>query len=126
MRVMGRVPPGERSDHEEGQAPGWDSGPPGAVREHARYWSELGARITEVRTPADLEAVDMLVLPGGESTTMSLLLETSGLLEPLRSRVRGGMPAFGTCAGMILLAAEVADGRPRPTPSWSHRHRRAT
>jgi 5'-phosphate synthase pdxT subunit len=65
-----------------------------------------------VRTAVDLAAVDALVLPGGESTTMSLLLESSGLLEPLRERLGAGLPAFGTCAGMILLAREVVDGRP--------------
>ena len=66
----------------------------------------------EVRTEADLDGVDAMVLPGGESTTMSVLLESSGLLKPLRARLRAGMPAFGTCAGMILLASEVVDGRP--------------
>ncbi len=84
----------------------------GDVREHARSVAELGSTPVEVRTPADLETVDALILPGGESTTMSLLLESSGLLEPVRGRLRDGMPAFGTCAGMILLAAEVVDGRP--------------
>jgi len=84
----------------------------GDVREHARAFAELGVTALEVRTPADLEAVDLLVLPGGESTTMSLLLETSGLLGPLTERLRAGMPAFGTCAGMILLSADVMDGRP--------------
>jgi pyridoxal 5'-phosphate synthase pdxT subunit len=59
-----------------------------------------------------LETVDMLVLPGGESTTMSLLLGSSGLIDPLSERLRAGMPAFGTCAGMILLAAKIVDGRP--------------
>ena len=83
----------------------------GDVREHARSLAELGSTPVEVRTPADLEVVDALILPGGESTTMSLLLESSGLLEPLRARLQEGMPAFGTCAGMILLSAEVVDGR---------------
>ena len=83
----------------------------GDVREHARSVAELGSTPVEVRTPADLERVDALILPGGESTTMSLLLESSGLLEPVRERLQEGMPAFGTCAGMILLAAEVVDGR---------------
>jgi 5'-phosphate synthase pdxT subunit len=72
----------------------------------------LGAQPTEVRTTEELAGVDALVLPGGESTTMSLLLESAGLLTPLSDRLRDGMPAFGTCAGMILLAAEVVDGRP--------------
>jgi pyridoxal 5'-phosphate synthase pdxT subunit len=84
----------------------------GDVREHARALTELGVGVLEVRTPAQLEAVDALVMPGGESTTMSLLLGSSGLLDPLAKRLADGMPAFGTCAGMILLATEVADGRP--------------
>ncbi len=84
----------------------------GDVREHVRALAELGAAPVEVRTPANLAAVEAMVLPGGESTTMSLLLESSGLLEPLRGRLRDGMPVFGTCAGMILLAADVLDGRP--------------
>jgi 5'-phosphate synthase pdxT subunit len=84
----------------------------GDVREHVRALGELGVALLEVRTPADLTEVDALVLPGGESTTMSLLLESSGLLAPLRDRLSHGMPAFGTCAGMILLAADVVDGRP--------------
>ena len=84
----------------------------GDVREHIRVLAELGAASVEVRTDADLDAVDALVLPGGESTTMSVLLDSSGLLEPLRKRLGAGMPAFGTCAGMILLASEIVDGRP--------------
>lgn len=84
----------------------------GDVREHIRTLAELGAAAREVRTPDDLAEVDALVLPGGESTTMSLLLESSGVLAPLRERLAGGMPVFGTCAGMILLATEVIDGRP--------------
>jgi 5'-phosphate synthase pdxT subunit len=84
----------------------------GDVREHARAFADLGADTIEVRTPADLARASMMVLPGGESTTMSLLLESSGLLGPLTDRLREGMPAFGTCAGMILLASEVIDGRP--------------
>ena len=84
----------------------------GAVREHASAVAELGAHPVEVRTPEDLSGVDALILPGGESTTMSLLLESSGLFEPVASRLAEGMPAFGTCAGMILLASDVLDGRP--------------
>lgn len=84
----------------------------GAVGEHAEAFASLGVDSVPVRTLGDLEKVDMLVLPGGESTTMSLLLESSGLLAPVAERLRGGMPAFGTCAGMILLADEVFDGRP--------------
>jgi 5'-phosphate synthase pdxT subunit len=84
----------------------------GAVREHAETLAALGANPVEVRRPADLAGVDALILPGGESTTMSLLLESSGLLEPIRELLDGGLPALGTCAGMILLASEVTDGRP--------------
>jgi 5'-phosphate synthase pdxT subunit len=83
----------------------------GDFREHLRLLASLGASACEVRAPAELDQVSALVLPGGESTTMSLLLESSGLLEPLRERLAQGMPALGTCAGMILLAAEVVDGR---------------
>lgn len=83
----------------------------GAVREHVRILAELGAHPVEVRTPEDLSGVDALVLPGGESTTMSLLLESSGLFDPIASRLNDGLPAFGTCAGMILLASDVLDGR---------------
>lgn len=84
----------------------------GDVREHGLALAELGAAPVEVRSPADLAGVDALVLPGGESTTVSLLLESSGLLDPVRARLAEGMPAFGTCAGMILLAGEVCGGRP--------------
>jgi 5'-phosphate synthase pdxT subunit len=83
----------------------------GDVREHSLALSKLGASVVEVRTPGDLASVDSLVLPGGESTTMSLLLEAGGLLDPLAGRLKEGMPAFGTCAGMILLAREIVDGR---------------
>ena len=83
----------------------------GAVREHASALTELGAHAVEVRTPEDLSGLDALVLPGGESTTMSFLLESAELFEPIRDRLADGMPAFGTCAGMILLASEVIDGR---------------
>lgn len=84
----------------------------GDVREHAAILSGLGATVVEVRRPADLDEVDALVLPGGESTTLLLLLASSGLAEPLGARLAEGMPALGTCAGMILLGGEVLDGRP--------------
>jgi 5'-phosphate synthase pdxT subunit len=84
----------------------------GDVREHESAVRALGLDTVAVRSPADLDSADMLVLPGGESTTMSLLLDSSGLTEPLRQRLEGGMPAFGTCAGMILLATGILDGRP--------------
>jgi pyridoxal 5'-phosphate synthase pdxT subunit len=83
----------------------------GDVREHVRALDELGAPAVEVRTVDALATVDALILPGGESTTMSLLLESSELLSPLQARLQAGMPAFGTCAGMILLASEIVDGR---------------
>jgi len=84
----------------------------GDVREHAEALTELGADVVRVRVPDDLAGVDAMVLPGGESTTMSLLLQSSQLFDPVADRLADGMPAFGTCAGMILLAAEVLDGRP--------------
>ena len=84
----------------------------GDVAEHASALGDCGAHVVEVRTPGDLSGVDALVLPGGESTTMSMLLERSGLFDPVAERLAGGMPALGTCAGLILLAAEVVDGRP--------------
>ena len=83
----------------------------GAFSAHAEVLRALGQRVLEVRTPADLDGVDALVLPGGESSTMSHLLVTSGLLEPLARAISGGMPAMGTCAGLIVLAASIADGR---------------
>lgn len=84
----------------------------GAFQSHQALLEQLGHRTVQVRTAADLDRVDALVMPGGESTTMSKLLATSGLFAPLAERLSAGMPAFGTCAGMILLAAEVLDGRP--------------
>jgi pyridoxal 5'-phosphate synthase pdxT subunit len=83
----------------------------GDVREHLAALEESGARATPVRRPAELSEVDGLVLPGGESTTMSRLLDIFDLLDPLRTRIAEGMPAYGSCAGMILLAAKVLDGR---------------
>jgi 5'-phosphate synthase pdxT subunit len=84
----------------------------GAYRLHAEVLAALGAEPVDVRTPEALGGVDALVIPGGESTTMSFLLDTSGLREPLRRSLVDGLPAFGTCAGMIMLATEVLDGRP--------------
>ena len=84
----------------------------GDVREHVAALTDAGAHAVEVRLPEHLAGVDALVLPGGESTTMSLLVRSAGLFEPVAERLADGMPAFGTCAGMILLAAEVLDGRP--------------
>ena len=83
----------------------------GDVREHLGALAACGARAVPVRRPAELDAVDAMVLPGGESTTMSRLLVTFDLLEPLRARIAAGMATYGSCAGMILLAREVLDGR---------------
>jgi pyridoxal 5'-phosphate synthase pdxT subunit len=83
----------------------------GAFGLHAVALTDLGARPVEVRTPADLARVQALVMPGGESTTMSMLLESSGLFDAIAERLHDGMPVFGTCAGMILLASDVIDGR---------------
>jgi len=84
----------------------------GDVAEHASALTDCGAHVVEVRSPGQLAGLDGLVLPGGESTTISKLLELAGLFEPLAERLAEGMPAFGTCAGMILLAVGVVDGRP--------------
>ena len=84
----------------------------GGFAAHAAIFERLGASVVEVRTAEHLDEVDALVLPGGESTTISMLLERSGLLEPLHDRLESGLAALGTCAGMILLAREVVDGRP--------------
>jgi pyridoxal 5'-phosphate synthase pdxT subunit len=84
----------------------------GDVREHVRALGEVGAQSRPVRRPSELDDVDALVIPGGESTTMSKLAVDFGLLEPLRKRIAGGMPTYGSCAGMIMLATDVLDGRP--------------
>ncbi|MEV3985534.1 pyridoxal 5'-phosphate synthase glutaminase subunit PdxT [Nonomuraea sp. NPDC049758] len=82
----------------------------GDVREHARMLQEAGASAVAVRRPAELDAVDGLVIPGGESTTMWKLADTFDMLEPLRMRIKEGMPAYGSCAGMIMLADRIEDG----------------
>ena len=84
----------------------------GDVREHDRALTVAGAQPVHVRRLTDLDGLDGLVLPGGESTTISRLLTVFELLEPLREQVRDGLPVYGSCAGMILLADEVLDGRP--------------
>ena len=84
----------------------------GAFARHTEALDALGAHPVEVRVPEDLAGIEAIVLPGGESTTLSRLLETSGLFEPLAERLADGLPALGTCAGMILLASAVLDGRP--------------
>ncbi|MGA9374037.1 MAG: pyridoxal 5'-phosphate synthase glutaminase subunit PdxT [Mycobacterium sp.] len=81
----------------------------GDTREHLAALMEAGAEAVTVRRLTELESVDALVIPGGESTVMSHLLREFELLEPLRARLRDGMPAYGSCAGMILLASEILD-----------------
>ncbi len=83
----------------------------GDVREHQRALAECGLRSTLVRRVEELAEVDALILPGGESTTMSRLLVAFDLIEPLKVRLRDGMPAYGSCAGMILLSKVILDGR---------------
>ncbi|MHB8682104.1 MAG: pyridoxal 5'-phosphate synthase glutaminase subunit PdxT [Acidimicrobiales bacterium] len=83
----------------------------GDVAEHGAALADLGVAARSVRRPDDLSGLDGIVLPGGESTTMSLLLDSSGLTEQLAKELAAGLPAFGTCAGMILLATEISDGR---------------
>jgi len=81
----------------------------GDTREHLAALHECGAEPMTVRRREELDAVDALVLPGGESTTISHLLQELDLLEPLRARLAEGLPAYGSCAGMILLASEILD-----------------
>jgi 5'-phosphate synthase pdxT subunit len=75
----------------------------GGFAAHAKLLWELGARVREVRVPADLEGLDAIILPGGESTVMTLGIEREGLADPLRELIRAGTPVLGTCAGMIVL-----------------------
>jgi 5'-phosphate synthase pdxT subunit len=82
----------------------------GDVREHMSMLARAGARAVAVRRPSELADLDGIVLPGGESTTMYKLARTFELFEPLRSRIRSGLPAFGTCAGMIMLADQIENG----------------
>jgi pyridoxal 5'-phosphate synthase pdxT subunit len=84
----------------------------GDVREHRQAFERCGVSTREVRLPADLEQIDALALPGGESTTMSRLLRVFGLDEPLRRRLDDGLACFATCAGLILLSTRILDGRP--------------
>jgi 5'-phosphate synthase pdxT subunit len=81
----------------------------GDVREHVQILKALDCNVIEVRTAKDLEAVDALVLPGGESTTIFKLAVIFGMLEPLRNAIKAGLPVLGTCAGMILLSSEILD-----------------
>lgn len=83
----------------------------GGVAEHVRMVENLGAKAVLVRRTAHMEGLDGIILPGGESTTMSRLLRLGGMLQPLRTAISEGLPAFGTCAGLIMLANEVLDTR---------------
>lgn len=83
----------------------------GAFAAHVDILTSLGVAAFEVRTPSRLADADRLVVPGGESTTMSMLAERTGMLDPLAAYARSGRPLFGTCAGAILLGAEILDGR---------------
>lgn len=82
----------------------------GDFREHAHVFADLGASPVEVRTPEDLAGVDALAIPGGESTTISKLARSAGLVEPIVERANAGMPILGTCAGMIVMARRVEGG----------------
>ena len=83
----------------------------GDVREHFNALFSLGEQVVGVRRPGELDDVDALVIPGGESTTMDKLVRAFDLQEPLRKRIAGGMPVYGSCAGMIMLADRIADAR---------------
>lgn len=83
----------------------------GAFAEHGVAVRRLGGTAVEIRQPKHLDGIDSLIIPGGESTTMSKLLVSTGLFQPIADRIAAGMPVFGTCAGMILLAMDVIDGR---------------
>lgn len=84
----------------------------GDVREHAGVLGDLGASPIEVRTPEDLARVEALVVPGGESTTISKLSRSAGLVDPIIERADAGMPMLGTCAGLIVMARRVEGGEP--------------
>lgn len=84
----------------------------GAFAEHVKALEAAGARTRLVRTREDLDGLDGMVLPGGESTTMTMLMERVGLLEPLHDAIRDGLATMGTCAGMIVLARDITDGMP--------------
>jgi pyridoxal 5'-phosphate synthase pdxT subunit len=88
----------------------------GAFREHREALTDVGVEAVEVRMPADLDGLDGLVMPGGESTTMMRLMDVYGLEAPIRDLHARGGAIFGTCAGMILLAASAVDGRPDQRP----------
>lgn len=87
----------------------------GSVIEHRRLLEKLGVTVREVRLPEDLEGIDGIILPGGESTTMSKLMRRFGLFDDLKQRIEADLPAWGTCAGAILLAKEVTGLNPPQT-----------
>ncbi|HZB95119.1 MAG TPA: pyridoxal 5'-phosphate synthase glutaminase subunit PdxT [Herpetosiphonaceae bacterium] len=89
----------------------------GAFIEHERMLRKLGQQVTQVRLPEHLDHVDRLIIPGGESTTIGKLLVAYGLIEPIQDRARQEMPIWGTCAGMILLARRITEGRPAGQPA---------
>src|SRR3954453_14829002 len=88
----------------------------GAFREHGEALDALGADVAFVKRPEQLAGIDAIFLPGGESTTIDKLLNSSGLRAPLAEQLRDGLPAFATCAGLIVCAAEIVDGRPDQVP----------
>jgi pyridoxal 5'-phosphate synthase pdxT subunit len=88
----------------------------GDVREHLEAIEQLGARAHGIRRAAELDDIDGLIIPGGESTTISKLLDTFELRGPLAKRLAEGLPAYGSCAGMIMLATKILDGRPDQKP----------
>ena len=116
-----RWTPGERLANRQAEPEPPDGAPvvgvlalQGDVLEHLRALRRCGAHAVQVRSAAQLEGVTGLVVPGGESTTIGKLLTRFGLMEPLRARVRAGMPVLGTCAGMILLSDQLDQDEPQP------------
>jgi 5'-phosphate synthase pdxT subunit len=89
----------------------------GDFREHEQTLRQIGAPTLQVRLPKHLEQVERLIIPGGESTTIGKLMVMYDLLDPIRARVRRGMPLWGTCAGAILMARQIAEGRPAGQPA---------
>lgn len=85
----------------------------GGVIEHIKHINALGHDAIEVKDNKDLDNIDAIILPGGESTTIGKLLNITGLLEPLRDKIKEGLPTWGTCAGMILLAKEIENDKVR-------------
>jgi pyridoxal 5'-phosphate synthase pdxT subunit len=123
MRVQQERVPGERLVPGNGAAPDLPAGAPvvgvlalqGDVLEHLRMLAAAGARALPVKRAAELDGLDALVIPGGESTTIGKLAHMYGLLEPLRARIADGLPVFGTCAGAILLAREALSDSGAPS-----------